>query len=55
MHKEHFILSKGNLLNYIHCGLIHNSQKVETAYKSLHKRMDEQNVVQLYSGVSVTV
>jgi hypothetical protein len=43
----HTILPNGDLLNYVHYGFIHNSQKLETTFMSLNKRMDIENVIHL--------
>ena len=39
----------------IHSRAIHNSQKVETTQMSIDGRTDEQNVVQPYNGILLSL
>ena len=43
--KRHLILLQGQLLNHVHCNAIHNSQKLETTYMPLDRRMANEIVV----------
>ena len=49
--KGHSILPQGHLLNYVHDGLIHNSQKLGTTSMSLNTRINKQNVIHIYNGI----
>jgi hypothetical protein len=35
------ILPQGHLLNHVHCVFIYNSQKLETTYTPLNRKMDK--------------
>ena len=39
------------MLQYVHCSLIYNSQKLEKTQMPLTIGMDTENVVHLYNGV----
>ena len=45
------ILPQGRLLNSVHNCFAHNSQKLERTQMYLNRRMDEENVVHLHSGI----
>lgn len=40
-----------NVLNYVHCGFINNSQKLKSTSMSFNKIMDKQNVIHLHNAV----
>jgi hypothetical protein len=39
------------MLNYVYSSLIYNSQKLERTQMSFNRKMDTENMVQLYNGV----
>jgi hypothetical protein len=47
--KRYTTIKHGHLLNYVHCGFICNSQRLETSLMSFNRRMDKENMVQVHT------
>ena len=43
------------MLHYVHSSLIYNSQKLERTQMSFNRKMDTENMVQLYNGILLSI
>ena len=50
IHPEKTIIQKDTCSPTVHCGIIYNSQDMETTYMSVNRGMDKENGVHLYNG-----